>query len=101
MKDMENWLKDSCEFIIDSSVRSYGNSAMLTPSTMSLDSISELLTNREFQVTCMVLQGYSNKKIASKLSLSEYTIENYLGRVYKKLDVRGRTSLLAMMVDVN
>lgn len=98
MKDMESWLKDSCEFIIESSVRGFCNRADSTPSAMNLDTLSNLLTNREFQVVCMVLQGYSNKEIATKLTLSEYTIENYLGRVYKKLNVRGRTSLLAMMV---
>ena len=95
VQHMENWLQESCDYIIDFSVRNYNGEFLQKNAESCLDDLSKQLTNREFQVVCELLQGKSNKQIAHTLSLSEYTIENYLRRIYKKFNVRNRTSLMA------
>ena len=51
------------------------------------------LTERERDVTALVVQGRSNKEVAAELFLSEKTIESTLTRVYAKLGVRSRVEL--------
>jgi DNA-binding NarL/FixJ family response regulator len=43
---------------------------------------SSLLTPREMMVACMVTKGWTNKKIASKLFISEGTTKRYLHHIY-------------------
>ncbi|MFT6552067.1 MAG: DNA-binding CsgD family transcriptional regulator [Zhongshania marina] len=56
-----------------------------------------VLTAREIDVVEGVRGGHGNKQIAAALGLSEYTIENHLKRIYRKFNVRSRTSLLAIL----
>jgi DNA-binding NarL/FixJ family response regulator len=49
------------------------------------------LSPRENELLIFLSQGYSNKEIADKLSLSTETIHAYLKSVYEKLRVRSRT----------
>ncbi len=49
------------------------------------------LSQREREVLDLLAQGLSNKEIAAKLSLSPFTVKNYLARVFEKLHVRCRT----------
>jgi DNA-binding NarL/FixJ family response regulator len=51
------------------------------------------LTERERDVADLVARGYSNKRIAATLYLSEKTVANTLTRIYAKLGVRSRTQL--------
>ncbi|MHB8111683.1 MAG: LuxR C-terminal-related transcriptional regulator [Syntrophorhabdaceae bacterium] len=51
------------------------------------------LTRRELEVISFVCQGLSNREIADKLHISEYTVENHLRSVYPKMKVRNRTAL--------
>ena len=55
-----------------------------------------LLTERELQVAMMVVDGAPNREIADELGLSVRTIEVHLGRVFVKLDVRGRVELTVL-----
>ena len=55
-----------------------------------------LLTERELQVAMMVVDGAPNREIADVLGLSVRTIEVHLGRVFVKLDVRGRVELTVL-----
>jgi two-component system nitrate/nitrite response regulator NarL len=52
------------------------------------------LTEREQQVAALVREGLSNKAIARKLSVSEGTIKSHLHKVFQKLGVQSRYSLL-------
>ncbi len=49
---------------------------------------SSLLTPREMMVACMVTKGWTNKKIASKLFISEGTTKRHLHHIYQKLNCR-------------
>lgn len=54
---------------------------------------SQLLTPRELTVARMVTEGWPNKKIASKLFISEGTAKLHLHHIYQKLNCPGRMSL--------
>ncbi|HEY4414437.1 MAG TPA: response regulator transcription factor, partial [Verrucomicrobiae bacterium] len=49
------------------------------------------LTPREKELLVLLAKGYSNKEIATQLSLSVETIHGYLKNVYKKMHVHSRT----------
>lgn len=58
---------------------------------------SRRLTPREVDVARMVTQGWPNKKIASKLSISEGTAKLHLHHIYQKLNCPGRMALMLYM----
>jgi DNA-binding CsgD family transcriptional regulator len=51
------------------------------------------LTAREVEIARLAAAGLSSAEIAESLYLSTGTVDTHLGRVYGKLDVRGRTEL--------
>lgn len=57
----------------------------------------EKLTAKESQVVELVVEGFKNREIASRLFLSEQTIKSHLGRIFKKLQVRNRSQLVSMI----
>lgn len=59
--------------------------------------ITSVLTPRELGVAKLVLEGWPNKRIASKLFLSEGTVKLHLHHIYKKLDITGRMELVLYM----
>jgi DNA-binding NarL/FixJ family response regulator len=52
------------------------------------------LSGREEEVVRLIAQGYSNKEIAARLSLSVKTVETYKARSLEKLGLRSRTELV-------
>lgn len=52
------------------------------------------LSNRQWEVAKLVLEGKSNKLIASTLSISERTVEFHLKNIYDKLRVSSRIELI-------
>jgi DNA-binding CsgD family transcriptional regulator len=52
------------------------------------------LSNREQDVVKLLLQGKSNKLIASALGISERTVEFHLKNIYAKFQVRSRIELI-------
>lgn len=60
----------------------------------SKSDIRGLLTERELQVAQLVAAGLSNKEIARKLNISEWTISTHLRRIYAKLSVCNRASMV-------
>lgn len=53
-----------------------------------------LLTERELQIVQLVAQGHSNKQIAHRLHISEWTVSTHLRRVFAKLDVDSRAAMV-------
>ena len=51
------------------------------------------LTNKEREVLLEVSKGKSNRTIAKDLSLSEYTVRNYVSSILNKLDLTSRVQL--------
>ncbi len=57
----------------------------------------QVLTPREVDVARMVTEGWPNKKIASKLAISEGTAKLHLHHIYQKLNCPGRMALMLYM----
>lgn len=51
----------------------------------------EELTKREYQILRLMARGYSNKKIAYELFISERTVKFHISSIFFKLDVSNRT----------
>lgn len=58
----------------------------------------ELLTPREREVLQMLAEGNSNKEVASKLSLSLYTVETHRGNVLEKLNLHSTAEMILYAV---
>jgi len=51
---------------------------------------SEDLTEREWEILRLLVEGLSNKEIASALCITVNTVETHLRHIYEKLGVRNR-----------
>ncbi|MBV8596627.1 MAG: helix-turn-helix transcriptional regulator [Candidatus Eremiobacteraeota bacterium] len=58
------------------------------------------LTPREAEVAALVLRGFSNRRIADSLVLTEYTVEDHLKRIFAKVGVRSRSSLASKILGI-
>ncbi len=52
------------------------------------------LTRREYEVMTLIAQGYSNRQIASKLSISVRTVESHRANLMGKLNLSSRVELV-------
>jgi len=51
---------------------------------------AQLLSRREQEVIHWIVEGLSNREIAKVLGISEYTVKNYVYRIFDKLGVSNR-----------
>jgi len=56
------------------------------------------LTEREQMVIIYLMLGFTNKEIATRLNLSEYTVKEHLKRIMQKTNTTTRTGLLSRMI---
>lgn len=56
-------------------------------------SVVSTLNSRECRIACMSSKGWSAKKIAAAVALSEKTVRNQLTLIYDKLNVQGQVAL--------
>ena len=57
-----------------------------------------LLTSRQLEVAALIARGYSNKRIASELGISEHTVARHLAAIYERLDC-GRVEVAVLVVE--
>lgn len=57
------------------------------------------LTVREMQVAELVAEGYSNRRIAEELVLSERTVEAHIANIFAKLGISSRTQLARWVIE--
>ena len=66
------------------------------PASVQLPAVADAgLGPREQQVLEMVVNGLSQKEIASELAIAVPTVNTYIQRIYEKLHVRSRRGLIA------
>lgn len=56
------------------------------------------LTHRQMEVIKLICDGLSNKEIAEKLFLSEFTVKDHLKKIMKKLNVNSRNEIISMLM---
>jgi DNA-binding NarL/FixJ family response regulator len=100
-------LKDASAMEVAAAVRSVANNEAVCPPSLCLalfERVASLnnhppsfvirhnlgLTRREQQLVQMISQGFTNKEIASQLSLSEQTVKNHVHRMLRKLGATDR-----------
>jgi DNA-binding NarL/FixJ family response regulator len=52
------------------------------------------LTNRVLQIATLVACGHTNKQIADKLRISEWTVSTHLRRIFVKRGVNNRAAMV-------
>ena len=56
------------------------------------------LSSRERRIVALVVEGKSNRSIATTLEISEKTVERHLTSIFEKLGFRSRTELATSVV---
>jgi two-component system nitrate/nitrite response regulator NarL len=59
------------------------------------------LTKRELQILSTIVDGYTNKDIAKKLSISEQTVKHHLTSIFNKVGVPNRLELALFAMNNN
>lgn len=54
----------------------------------------EALTEREGEITRLIAQGYNNREMAQRLSISTKTVETHRAHIYSKMGVHNAVQLL-------
>lgn len=54
------------------------------------------LTEREVEVLRLIGRGWNNQEIAASLHISELTVKTHVTRIFRKLDLRGRTQAVVL-----
>ncbi len=65
----------------------------------AVNDLLENLTRREYEIAMLVGCGESNKRIASKLEITERTVKAHLTEIFRKLHISDRIKLALMMKD--
>lgn len=55
-----------------------------------------LLSKKQFEAAALVLQGKSDKEIASQMRIKEDTAKDHVHEAYRRLGVKSRTALMAL-----
>ena len=63
------------------------------------DGAARSLTKREIQIVMLVAEGLSNKQIAHKLHISEWTVSTHMRRIFAKLGVDSRAAMIYRSLD--
>jgi DNA-binding NarL/FixJ family response regulator len=58
----------------------------------------EVLTNREMQITLMVIMGHNAQEISKKLSLSSKTVNSYRYRIFDKMAIKNDVRLTKLAI---
>lgn len=64
-----------------------------------LDHMVEELTEREKELASLIVKGFTNKEIASRLFISEGTVRNYISVIYSKLGTSNRSRAILLLKD--
>jgi predicted ATPase/DNA-binding SARP family transcriptional activator/DNA-binding CsgD family transcriptional regulator len=84
-------LEGATEYALSVGADPHGAPSM--PEKPTADEPSSNLTQRELEVTTLVVQGLTNRQISTRLGISERTAGNHVGRILGKLGLRSRAQI--------
>ena len=87
------WVTRSLLPRLVSELRKYVDAHRKPAETSADDSLAEL-TQREREIVRLIVDGASNKEVASSLNISERTVKGHLSNVFQKLGVTDRLKLM-------
>lgn len=87
------WVTRSLLPRLVSELRKYVDAHRKPAETPTDDSLAEL-TPREREIVRLIVDGASNKEVASSLNISERTVKGHLSNVFQKLGVTDRLKLM-------
>lgn len=87
------WVTRSLLPRLVSELRKYVDAHRKPAETSADDSLAEL-THREREIVRLIVEGASNKEVASSLNISERTVKGHLSNVFQKLGVTDRLKLM-------
>ena len=105
--------KDTSEDEIIKAIHSIANEQMYYSSSISsilaknllvkskVFDTTERLTERELEVLDLIVNGFSNKEIASKLFVSKRTIDNHRTNIMKKIDAKNTADIVRIAYQNN
>mgnify|MGYP001255932224 FL=1 len=83
------------EDLLASLLRTVASTLNETPPPVQVD--LSALTSREREVALRAAQGATNRHIAAALGITERTVKEHMGSVFKKLGVRDRMQLMLLV----
>jgi predicted ATPase/DNA-binding CsgD family transcriptional regulator len=66
--------------------------ASIAPAGDAAERLTGMLSPREIEVLCLIVEGYSNPEIAARLFISHKTVRNHVTNILAKLGVESRTA---------
>ena len=87
------WVTRSLLPRLVSELRKYVDAHRKPAETPANDALAEL-TQREREIVRLIVEGASNKEVASSLNISERTVKGHLSNVFQKLGVADRLKLM-------
>jgi DNA-binding NarL/FixJ family response regulator len=70
-----------------------GNKSAISDTGVLHSSVMQQITPREKDIILLVGRGFTNRRIATQLNLSERTVHSHLASIFQKLDVTNRLEL--------
>jgi two-component system NarL family response regulator len=92
-------LEDEVELCLALTIKAVCRGQIVVPASLKQSFLKPSLSVREKQVLAMVILGFSNGEIASKLYVTESTVKSHLSSAFKKLGVRSRTQATEAILD--
>jgi DNA-binding NarL/FixJ family response regulator len=92
------WVTRSLLPRLVSELRKYVDTHRKPAETPAHDPLAEL-TQREREIVRLIVEGASNKEVASSLNISERTVKGHLSNVFQKLGVADRLKLMLYVRD--
>ena len=92
------WVTRSLLPRLVSELRKYVDTHRKPAETPAHDPLAEL-TQREREIVRLIVEGASNKEVASSLNISERTVKGHLSNVFQKLGVADRLKLMLFVRD--
>jgi non-specific serine/threonine protein kinase len=69
------------------------------PRSPRTDKPSDILTRREREVAILIGRGFTNRRIADELAITERTVETHVSKILRKLGFRSRTQVATWIIE--